>query len=99
MAEIQVTSSQLRSKAEELSQLNERFRSEVTTLTDTESTLRTQFEGEASESFHSAFTSDMTQMQNFYNAIAQYVSKLEEIAAAYEKAEQANVATAQLRNY
>lgn len=99
MAEIQVTSSTLRSKAEELNQLNEQFKNAVTSLTDEENALRGQFEGEASDAFHSAFTKDTTQMNNFYNAIAQYVQKLIQIAEAYEKAEQANVATATTRTY
>lgn len=99
MAEIIVTSATLRSKAEELNQLNEQFKNAVTSLTEEENTLRTQFEGEASDAFHAAFQKDTVQMQNFYNAIVQYVQKLTEIAAAYEKAEQANVSTATTRNY
>jgi WXG100 family type VII secretion target len=99
MSEIIVTSATLRSKAEELNQLNEQFKSAVSSLTDEENTLRGQFEGEASDTFHSAFTKDTTQMNNFYNAIAQYVQKLLSIAEAYEKAEQTNVATATTRNY
>lgn len=99
MAEIQVTSATLRSKAEELNQLNEQFKSAVTSLTDEESALRSQYEGESSDAFHNAFTKDTTQMNNFYNAIAQYVQKLIQIAEAYEKAEQANVSTATTRNY
>ena len=35
----------------------------------------------------------LQKMNNFYNAIAQYVQKLLQIAEAYEKAESANVAT------
>lgn len=99
MAEIQVTSATLRSKAEELNQLNEQFKNAVSSLTDEENTLRSQFEGEASDAFHSAFSQDTVQMSNFYNAIAQYVQKLIQIAEAYEKAEQANVSTATTRNY
>lgn len=99
MSEIQVTSSTLRSKAEELNQLNEQFKNAVSSLTDEESALRSQFEGEASDAFHNAFTKDTIQMNNFYNAIAQYVQKLIQIAEAYEKAEQANVTTATNRNY
>lgn len=99
MSEIQVTSSTLRSKAEELNQLNEQFKNAVSSLTDEESALRSQFEGEASDAFHNAFTKDTIQMNNFYNAIAQYVQKLIQIAEAYEKAEQANVNTATARNY
>lgn len=99
MSEIIVTSSSLRSKAEELSQMNEQFRNAVSSLTEEESALRSQYEGEASDAFHNAFTRDTTQMQNFYNAIAQYVQKLIQIADTYEKAERANVNTATQRKY
>ncbi len=99
MSEIIVTSSMLRSKAEELNNMNEQFRNAVSSLRDVENVLRSQFEGEASDAFHKAFSNDTIQMQNFYNAIAQYVQKLIQIADTYEKAEQANVATANARNY
>ena len=99
MAEIQVTTATLRAKAEELNGLNEQFKNAVTSLTEEEQSLRTSYEGQSSDAFHAAFTKDMTQMQNFYNAIAQYVQKLLQIAESYEKAEQANVATATTRNY
>ncbi len=99
MGEIIVTSSTLRSKAEELNQLNEQFKSAVNSLTEEEGALRSQYEGDASDAFHTQFSNDTIQMNNFYNAIAQYVQKLIQIAEAYEKAEQANVATANARNY
>lgn len=99
MGEIQVTSATLRSKAEELNQMNEQFKTAVTSLTEEETGLRASYEGESSDAFHAAFTKDITQMNNFYNAIAQYVQKLISIAETYEKAEQANVATATTRNY
>lgn len=99
MSEIQVTSSTLKSKADELEQLNDQFKNAVSSLTDEERELRSQFEGEASDVFHNAFSSDITQMNNFYNAIAQYVQKLRQIADSYEKAESTNVDTATQRNY
>lgn len=99
MSEIQVTSSTLKSKADELEQLNDQFKNAVSSLTDEERELRSQFEGEASDAFHNAFSSDITQMNNFYNAIAQYVQKLRQIADSYEKAESTNVDTATQRNY
>ena len=99
MAEIIVTSSTLRSKAEELNQMNEQFKNAVNSLVDEENALRGQFEGEASDAFHAAFSKDTVQMQTFYNAIAQYVQKLIQIAEGYEKAEQANVTTATERKY
>lgn len=93
MAEIQVTTATLRAKAEELNGLNEQFKNAVTSLTEEEQSLRTSYEGQSSDAFHAAFTKDTIQMSNFYNAIAQYVQKLLQIAEAYEKAEQTNVAT------
>ena len=99
MGELIVTSGTLRSKAEELNSMNEQFKNAISSLTEEEGTLRGQFEGEASDAFHAAFTRDTTQMQNFYNAIAQYVQKLIQIADGYEKAERANVSTATSRNY
>ncbi|MCD7744504.1 MAG: WXG100 family type VII secretion target [Lachnospiraceae bacterium] len=99
MSEIQVTSSTLRNRADDLAQLNEQFKSAVNSLTEEEGALRAQFEGEASDAFHSAFSKDTIQMGNFYNAVADYVTKLIQIADAYEKAEQTNVSTASARNY
>ena len=93
MSEIQVTTATLLSKADELSQLNDQFKKAVSSLTEEEQALRTGYEGESSDAFHAAFTKDITQMNNFYNAIAQYVQKLQLIAAAYNKAESTNVAT------
>ena len=93
MSEIQVTTATLLSKADELSQLNDQFKKAVSSLTEEEQALRTGYEGESSDAFHVAFTKDITQMENFYNAIAQYVQKLQLIAAAYNKAESTNVAT------
>lgn len=91
MSEIQVTTSTLRTKADELNQLNEQFRNAVNALSEEEQALRTGYEGESSNAFHAAFSRDIIQMNNFYNAIAQYVQKLSQIAEAYDKAEAANV--------
>ena len=91
MSEIQVTTATLRSKAEELNNLNEQFKKAVESLSQEEQTLRTSYEGESSDAFHAAFTKDAVQMSNFYNAIAQYIQKLLQIADSYEKTEQTNV--------
>lgn len=100
MAEIQVTSSELRRKAGELRQLNSSFSTAVDNLKSIESTLRSQFEGEASDAFHEAFQKDTDQMMNnFYKEIDKYVTALETIAQKYETAEQTNVGTAQSRTY
>ena len=85
---IQVTTATLKNKANELKNLN-----------SAESSLNGMWEGEAKDAFHKAFSQDITQMHNFYNAIEQYVQKLEQIAAAYEKAEKKNTSTATTRKY
>lgn len=99
MAELKVTASQLTAKAGELKQLNATFKNKVNSLEETEATLAGMWEGEAKEAFHKAFTSDKTQMNNFYNAIEQYVAVMEELATRYANAEAQNVQTANARNY
>lgn len=99
MATILVTAAQLASTAEELSDLNNQFKSAVNSLVETEETLSGMWEGEAKEAFRNAFYSDKTQMDNFYNAIAVYVMRLLEAALRYAQAEAANVETGTTRTY
>ena len=96
---IQVTPQTLRTKAGELKQMNTRFKQEYEALQNKESSINGMWEGEARNEFHNAFQKDMTQMSNFYNAIAQYVEKLNEIATEYENAEKKNLSTAKTRKY
>lgn len=99
---IQVTTATLKNKANELKSLNSKFKSQVENLKSAESSLNGMWEGEAKTAFHKAFTqdiTDITQMHNFYNAIEQYVQKLDQIATAYEQAEKKNIATATTRKY
>lgn len=96
---IQVTTATLKNKANELKNLNSKFKSQVENLNSAESSLNGMWEGEVKDAFHKAFSQDITQMHNFYNAIEQYVQKLEQIAAAYEKAEKKNTSTATTRKY
>ena len=72
---IQVTTATLKNKANELKSLNSKFKSQVENLKSAESSLNGMWEGEAKTAFHKAFTQDITQMHNFYNAIEQYVQK------------------------
>ena len=85
MAEFSVTLSQLQSKAEELEQLNSTFDGMIKTLSETEAALGGMWEGEAKKGFHTAFTNDMTQLRNFYNAIIGYVNALRQAMAKYAK--------------
>lgn len=99
MAIIRVTAAELRNGAQELRDLNQRFKSDVTDLENTEGALNTMWEGDARNAFHQAFTSDKTQMNNFYNAIEVYAQRLEVAAAKYEQAEAQNVEIANTRSY
>jgi WXG100 family type VII secretion target len=96
---ITVNTSTLKTKASTLKSLNSRFKNQISNLTSQESSLNSMWDGDANTAFHTAFQKDITQMNNFYNAIEKYVSSLTEIAAKYDSAEQANQNIATTRNY
>ncbi|WP_432627718.1 WXG100 family type VII secretion target [Brotaphodocola sp.] len=99
MALISVTSSQIRKTKETLQSYNQSFKSQVTRLDESEQKLNTMWEGQANEQFHSAFSSDKSYMDGFYNLINQFCEALEQIATEYDKAESQNVETAKVRKY
>lgn len=99
MSTFRVTTSELKGKADSLKTLNGQFKGEVRQLEELEGSLMGMWEGEAKNAFHNAFTSDKTQMDNFYNAIENYVMRLEAIAEKYAQAEALNVEIANTRNY
>ncbi|MBQ7203374.1 MAG: WXG100 family type VII secretion target [Eubacterium sp.] len=99
MSQIRVTASQLRAQAEALRTTNNNFKARVGNLESTEAQLKSMWEGEANDAFHAAFTRDKIQMDNFYNAIMQYATVLDNIATKYENAEATNTNTATTRTY
>lgn len=99
MATYQVVTADLKAKAEELRSLNARFKTEIGSMEALEGRLSGMWEGEARVAFHNAFTSDKTQMDNFYNAIELYVARLEAAAAKYAQVEAQNAEIAATRNY
>lgn len=99
MAEIKVTPSEVRRKAEELRELNQQFKAKVENLVAAEQNLSSQWEGEANRTFHDAFNRDKGQWDSFYNHIQQYAQALEQIAAEYEKKEAMNAEIAGRRSY
>lgn len=99
MAEIKVTSGELRNKAAELRQLNQNFKKSVEEMTSTEQQLVGMWDGEAKETFHNAFNADRSQMDVFYQTIEKYCVALENNAAKYEQNEAKNVQTASTRSY
>lgn len=96
---IQVSTATLSKKANELKSLNSKLKKQIESLTSTEGSLNSMWEGQAKDAFHKAFSQDVVQMNNFYNAIEKYASSLEQIVKEYEKAEKANTTTATQRKY
>lgn len=99
MGYIEVTSMQLRNKAEELMNLNSQFITKKEDLEGKEGSLISMWEGEAKSLFHEAFTRDKEQMDIFIHLIEEYVNALYEIAQRYEEAEQRNMEIASSRSY
>ena len=91
MPEIQVTTAQLRAKAEELSAQNAQLKAQIERLEETELSVSAMWEGEANAAFHAAFQRDKVQFTNFYNAIQQYIQVLQSVAARYAQAESQNI--------
>lgn len=99
MSSIYVDVASMRTKLESLLEVNEQFKQEVSNLSELEQTLIGMWEGASKESFHTAFSNDMVQMNNFYNAIAQFASRLDNIIQQYNAAEAKNVQIANERKY
>lgn len=99
MSNFMVTSSQLMAKADDLSNLNTQLKQNTTALGETEANLINMWEGDAKTAFHTVFSRDKVQMDNFYNAIAQYVEVLRTIAAKYAEVESQNADIATTRTY
>lgn len=99
MADFKVTASQLNSQAQNLNDLNGRFKSAVEQLVSSETSLKSMWEGEANDAFHAAFTSDKAKMDEFYNLIVTYIERLNSIATRYEQTEKTNTEIASNRSY
>lgn len=99
MSFFQVTASELRNRAGQISDLNSQFKAKAAELGEQEAALCGMWEGQAKDAFHQAFSRDEQQMEIFYQLISQYVQALLEIAARYEQAEARNVEIAAARNY
>lgn len=94
---IRVTTSILKSKAEELRALNAKFKQEVEGISESETALANMWEGEAQKIFHNQFQIDKGKFDTFYNGIEKYVERLLETAAAYDRAEAEAANIAQTR--
>lgn len=99
MGVIRVDTAQLKARAEELENLNTQFKNAIGELETTENSLNQMWDGDANNAFHAAFNRDKIQMNNFYNAVAQYVVRLRNIVAKYQATEARNVEIGNTRKY
>ena len=99
MSQYTVTIQRITSAIDTLTQLNSEFKTATSNLETTEGQLCSMWEGEARDTFDAAFKKDKTQMDNFYNAIQQYINVLTQAKEKYLAAEQANTETASTRTY
>lgn len=99
MSAFKVTTATLISQANELTNLNGRFKTATEQLVTSEASLSSMWEGEANTAFHTAFTTDKGKMDEFYNLIAQYIERLNTIATRYTQTEQTNTEIASTRTY
>ena len=99
MSFFEVTSGEVRNKANQLSELNQQFRTKAVDLSEKEGSLISMWEGDAKMKFHQAFTHDKAQMDTFNQLIDRYVEALLTIAQKYEEAERRAAELASSRSY
>ncbi|MBQ1312207.1 MAG: WXG100 family type VII secretion target [Blautia sp.] len=96
-SEIRVTSSMLRTKKEELEQMNSNFQEIASALETAVRALDGSWEGETHDAFYNAFQMDKGKMDVFSTAVKSYTEALASIIARYEATEQSNAAIAARR--
>ncbi len=99
MSQFTVTYQQISSAIETLTQCNSQFKTVTSSLETTETQLCGMWEGQARDTFDSAFKQDKVQMDNFYNAIQQYISVLQQALQEYQRVEALNTQAAATRTY
>lgn len=99
MAQFNVTINELVSKATQLNEMNQTFKTQKDNLVELENGLNSMWEGDARTTFHNAFGHDVQQMEIFYGVVAKYVETLLNTAKNYQDAEMINVEIGKTRKY
>lgn len=99
MSGFEVNYEELYRRADQLDEMNNRFKSMISSLSEKEASLNSMWEGEARDQFHSAFMSDLNQMNVFHSTVVKYVAALRKIAQMYNQQEMANLDIARTRTY
>ena len=87
MAQLVVSTQQIRSQATQLKSRNESFKRKVEQLAQQERSLDNMWDGDANNAFKSNFQEDQKQFMNFYNGINDFVKALNQIADEYDRME------------
>lgn len=99
MSDFKVTTNVLKTNADQLTEMNARFKTSVEALVTSETGLKAMWEGDANDAFHNAFMTDKGKMDEFSRLIEQYTERLRQIALRYEQTEQATTDIAATRSY
>lgn len=99
MSFFEVTSVQVKNRADLLKELNQQYKSRFAELENMEQSLCSMWEGEAKSAFHREFVRDKSQVDLFTNLIEKYAMTLYEIAVRYEEAERRATELASSRSY
>ena len=91
MAEFIATASSINNKADELSKLNGQLKTQIITLESKVQELKTMWEGDARDTFDSAFQRDKAKLDAYYTAIETYCKTLSDVATTYQNSENKNV--------
>lgn len=93
-----VNPQELAKQAQNLQDLNERFKDEVQKMTEKEEALSKMWKGPARDEFHNSYAVDAEKLQKFYNGINQFIKALDDAAKEYATIEQNAASIAQKRS-
>lgn len=97
MAKIRVTPRTLRSRADELETLNNKFKNEVARLREFNTTMGRQWKGDSRNAFDKAFQNDASKFDEFHKGISDFIRILRQNADEYDQVENKNTSIANVR--
>ena len=90
MAQYKVTASELRNAADSLRNYNNSIKTQLENLVQQEQALNNQWDGDANDAFHRAFTTNKAKFDKFVQAVEKFSTTLTQVAERYEQAESKN---------
>ena len=90
MAQYKVTSSELKNAANSLRSYNNSIKNQLESLVNQEQALNNQWDGDANDAFHRAFTTNKAKFDKFVQAVEKFSTTLTQVAERYDQAESKN---------